>query len=85
METRRPDVMYLSTTDYVRTSTRPHAGRRRLLRMMDGYHRAASTRSAPPRAHRRPRMNAKTDAAGRPQVVYLQDVLDAWLGAGAPA
>src|SRR5262249_56501850 len=27
-------------------------------------------------------MNAKTDAAGRPQVVYLQDVLDAWLGAG---
>src|SRR5438093_730111 len=27
-------------------------------------------------------MNAKTDAAGRPQVVYLQDSLDAWLGAG---
>jgi phosphonoacetate hydrolase len=28
-------------------------------------------------------MNAKTDAAGRPNVVYLQDLLDGWLGAGA--
>src|SRR5436309_601817 len=27
-------------------------------------------------------MNAKTDAAGRPRVVYLQDFLDAWLGEG---
>ncbi|HZW73747.1 MAG TPA: alkaline phosphatase family protein, partial [Caldimonas sp.] len=27
-------------------------------------------------------MNAKTDAQGRPQVVYLQDLLDAWVGAG---
>ncbi len=27
-------------------------------------------------------MNAKTDAAGAPKVVYLQDVLDGWLGAG---
>jgi phosphonoacetate hydrolase len=27
-------------------------------------------------------MNAKTDASGRPNVVYLQDVLDGWLGAG---
>src|SRR6185436_9884868 len=27
-------------------------------------------------------MNAKTDAAGAPAVVYLQDVLDDWLGAG---
>ncbi|MBX6367292.1 MAG: hypothetical protein IRZ04_04880 [Rhodospirillales bacterium] len=27
-------------------------------------------------------MNAKTDAEGRPNVVYLQDFLDAWLGPG---
>ena len=27
-------------------------------------------------------MNAKTDANGAPQVIYLQDVLDGWLGAG---
>src|SRR4029453_8419911 len=27
-------------------------------------------------------MNGKTDAAGRPQVIYLQDVLDGWIGAG---
>ena len=27
-------------------------------------------------------MNGKTDADGRPNVIYLQDVLDAWLGAG---
>jgi phosphonoacetate hydrolase len=28
-------------------------------------------------------MNAKTDASGRPQIVYLQDLLDGVLGAGA--
>src|SRR5207247_4628016 len=27
-------------------------------------------------------MNAKTDEDGVPQVIYLQDVLDGWLGAG---
>src|SRR5207249_3670934 len=27
-------------------------------------------------------MNAKTDSAGKPQVIYLQDVLDGWLGTG---
>jgi len=27
-------------------------------------------------------MNGKTDAQGRPNVIYLQDVLDGWLGAG---
>jgi phosphonoacetate hydrolase len=27
-------------------------------------------------------MNGKTDAADRPQIVYLQDLLDGWLGAG---
>ena len=27
-------------------------------------------------------MNAKTDATGAPRVIYLQDHLDAWLGAG---
>ena len=27
-------------------------------------------------------MNGKTDAAGVPQIVYLQDLLDGWLGAG---
>jgi len=28
-------------------------------------------------------MNAKTDALGRPNIIYLQDQLDAWYGAGA--
>src|SRR3546814_14544319 len=28
-------------------------------------------------------MNAKTDAAGQPQVIYLQDVRDGWLGKAA--
>jgi phosphonoacetate hydrolase len=28
-------------------------------------------------------MNAKHDGQGRPDVIYLQDVLDGWLGAGA--
>ena len=28
-------------------------------------------------------MNAKTDALGRPNIVFLQERLDAWFGAGA--
>src|SRR3989441_2327183 len=83
MQTRRPDVMYLSTTDYVQhkhAPGTPAAGA--FYRMLDGYLERLDALGATIALTADHGMNAKTDAAGRPQVVYLQDSLDAWLGAG---
>ena len=49
METRRPDLMYLSTTDYVQHKAAPGTpGRQRVLRDDGPLPGASSTRSAPP-------------------------------------
>ena len=83
METRRPDVMYLSTTDYVQHKHAPGTpAADAFYRMMDGYLARLDGLGATIALTADHGMNAKTDAAGRPQVVYLQNVLDAWLGAG---
>jgi phosphonoacetate hydrolase len=83
METRRPDVMYLSTTDYVQHKHAPGTpAADAFYRMMDGYLARLDAAGAVIALTADHGMNAKTDAAGRPQVVYLQDELDAWLGAG---
>ncbi|HEV8473765.1 MAG TPA: phosphonoacetate hydrolase [Methylomirabilota bacterium] len=83
LETRRPDVTYLSTTDYVQHKHAPGtAAANDFYRMMDGYLARLDTLGATVALTADHGMNAKTDAAGRPQVTYLQDVLDGWLGAG---
>jgi phosphonoacetate hydrolase len=83
MQTRRLDVMYLSTTDYVQHKHAPGTPEAdAFYRMMDGYLRQLDALGCVITLTADHGMNAKTDAAGRPQVVYLQDVLDAWLGAG---
>ena len=83
LATTRPDIMYLSTTDYVQHKHAPGTpAANDFYRMLDGYlgcFEAAGATGALTADHG---MNAKTDASGRPNVVYLQDVLDAWLGAG---
>src|SRR5690349_20320286 len=81
METKRPDVMYLSTTDYVQHKHAPGTpAADAFYRMMDGYLARLDELGATIALTADHGMNAKTDAAGRPQVVYLQDVVDAWLG-----
>jgi phosphonoacetate hydrolase len=81
METMRPDVMYLSTTDYVQHKHAPGTpAADAFYRMMDGYLARLDELGATIALTADHGMNAKTDAAGRPQVVYLQDVVDAWLG-----
>src|SRR5216117_2231787 len=83
METRRPDVMYLSTTDYVQHKHAPCTpAADAFYRMMDGYLARLDALGAIIVLTADHGMNAKTDAAGRPRVVYLQDFLDAWLGEG---
>ena len=83
MESVRPDVMYLSTTDYVQHKHAPGTPEANAFyQMMDGYLAKLHALGATVALTADHGMNAKTDAAGAPAVVYLQDVLDGWLGLG---
>ena len=83
MERVRPDVTYLSTTDYVQHKHAPGTPEANAFyRMMDGYLARLARAGATIALTADHGMNAKTDAAGVPQIVYLQEVLDAWLGSG---
>lgn len=81
MESVRPEIMYLSTTDYVQHKHAPgSAAANAFYGMMDGYFAKLAGLGATLAITADHGMNAKTDAAGRPRVIYLQDHLDAWLG-----
>ena len=79
---RRPDVMYLSTTDYVQHKHAPGTeGADAFYRMMDGYLGKLDAMGCTIALTADHGMNAKTKMDGTPDVVYLQDLLDGWLGA----
>ena len=79
----RPDVMYLSTTDYIQHKHAPGApGANSFYAMMDGYLGALDDLGCVIALTADHGMNAKVWMDGRPDVIYLQDQLDAWLGAG---
>jgi phosphonoacetate hydrolase len=83
METRRPDIMYLSTTDYVQHKYAPGAAAANdFYRMMDGYLGTLDQLGCAIVVTADHGMNAKTRMDASPDVIYLQDQLDAWLGAG---
>ena len=83
MATRRPEVMYLSTTDYVQHKHAPGSGAaNEFYRMMDGYLGALDTLGCAIALTADHGMNAKTRLDGSPDVIYLQDLLDEWLGGG---
>ena len=78
----RPDVMYLSTTDYVQHKHAPGApGANAFYRMMDGYLAELDALGCVIVLTADHGMNAKTRMDGRPDVIYLQDLLDGWMGA----
>ncbi|TWT03105.1 phosphonoacetate hydrolase [Reyranella sp. CPCC 100927] len=82
MQTRRPDLMYLSTTDYVQHKCAPGTSEANAFyAMMDGYLAQLDAAGATIALTADHGMSPKTDAAGRPQVIFLQAVLDARLGA----
>lgn len=87
LETRRIDLMYLSTTDYVQHKWAPGTeGANAFYAMMDTYLARMDALGAVIGLTADHGMNAKHDAqTGAPNVVYLQDVLDDWLGAGVDA
>src|SRR6266571_351077 len=83
MEATRADLTYLSTTDYVQHKHAPGtSAANAFYRMMDGYLARLAGLGASIAITADHGMNAKTDSAGKPQVIYLQDVLDGWLGTG---
>jgi len=84
MAAHRPDLVYLSTTDYVQHKDAPGTpAANAFYRMMDGYLQQLDALGVTIALTADHGMNAKTDAKGDPNVIYLQDVLDGWLGAGA--
>jgi phosphonoacetate hydrolase len=83
METRRPDVMYLSTTDYVQHKHAPGTdGANKFYTMMDGYLAQLDAMGCVIALTADHGMNAKVAMDGLPDVIYLQDWFDAQLGAG---
>ena len=80
---QRPDLMYLSTTDYVQHKHAPGTpGANAFNAMMDSYLGQLEALGCVIALTADHGMNAKTWLDGKPDVIYLQDHLDAWLGAG---
>ncbi len=84
MQQRRPDVMYLSTTDYIQHKHAPGtAGANAFYTMMDGYLAQLDAMGCVIALTADHGMNAKVGMDGKPDVIYLQDWFDAWLGVAA--
>ncbi len=84
MQHQRPDVMYLSTTDYIQHKFAPGtAGANAFYAMMDGYLQQLEDMGCVIALTADHGMNAKVGLDGQPDVIYLQDWFDAWLGTAA--
>jgi phosphonoacetate hydrolase len=82
MERERPDLMYLSTTDYIQHKAAPGTPvANDFYAMMDRNLARLDALGATIVVTADHGMNAKHGADGQPNVIYLQDTLDAWLGA----
>jgi phosphonoacetate hydrolase len=83
MEAHRPDIMYLSTTDYIQHKHAPGTPvADAFYSMMDSYWRKLDAMGAVLALTADHGMNAKFGTDGAPDVIYLQTLLDEWLGDG---
>ena len=83
METRRPEILYLSTTDYIQHKHAPGTPKANdFYAMMDSYWEQLDALGVTLGLTADHGMKAKHDASGAPNVIYLQTVLDSWLGKG---
>ncbi|WP_374376316.1 phosphonoacetate hydrolase [Dongia sp.] len=83
MQAERPDIMYLSTTDYIQHKHAPGTPvANDFYRMMDGYLGELEAMGCTIVFTADHGMNDKHGADGKPQVLYLQDLLDQWIGVG---
>ncbi len=84
LETVRPDLMYLSTTDYIQHKFAPGSeGANSFYAMMDSYWAKLDALGAVVALTADHGMNAKHNAAGDPNIIYLQDEMDRILSRGA--
>ena len=84
MERDRPDIMYLSTTDYIQHKHAPGTPvANAFYAMMDGYLSKLDEMGCIIAITADHGMNAKHDSEGAPDVIYLQQVLDDMLGEDA--
>ena len=80
----QPDVMYLTTTDYVQHKYAPDQPEAQAFyAMFDGYLGQLDALGAAIVVTADHGMKPKHLADGSPAVVYVQDVLDTWLGVAA--
>ncbi len=81
MERDRPEVMYLSTTDYIQHKHAPGTPvANDFYAMMDGYLARLEALGCTIVLTADHGMNAKFGPDGKPDVIYLQDLFDSWLG-----
>ena len=80
----KPDVMYLTTTDYVQHKYAPHQPEAQAFyAMFDKYLAQLDAMGAAIVVTADHGMKPKHDANGDPAVIYVQDLLDEWLGEAA--
>ena len=83
MQSRRPELMYLSTTDYIQHKHAIGApAANDFYKMLDSYLGQLDTMGCTIVATADHGMNPKHDDTSAPNVIYLQTLLDEWLGAG---
>jgi len=83
LERDRPDLMYLSLTDWVQHKYAPEEPEaKRFYRALDDCFGRLSALGATVALTADHGMNDKSDAAGKPNVIWLQDILDRELGKG---
>jgi phosphonoacetate hydrolase len=81
MERDRPEIMYLSTTDYIQHKHAPGTPvANDFYAMMDGYMAKLDAMGCTIVLTADHGMNAKFAQDGQPDAIYLQDVFDGWLG-----
>ncbi len=81
LETGHWDLMYLSTTDYIQHQHAPGTPvANAFYAMLDRYLARLDALGATLAITADHGMNAKHDANGQPNVIYLQPLLDSWLG-----
>jgi len=83
MKRDRPDLMYLSTTDYLQHKVAPGtAEANAFYAMMDGYLAKLDELGCILSITADHGMSAKHAADGAPRVIYLQSLIDDWIGKG---
>jgi phosphonoacetate hydrolase len=83
LEERRPDLLYLSLTDWVQHKYAPREPEaKRFYQELDRRFGRLAELGATVALTADHGMNDKSDAQGRPNVIWLQDVLDRALGKG---